>query len=176
MRRNYCICLTLFLISLLLGFQLLNTFNTTSVMEDTTVVDFDQNNSRFFVFLSINNLLFCVVSLLALGVVTSILIIIQGIQMGAMFSLWVSSGNSALEYFILVAPHGILEIAAWLMFCALGLDLFLEVRKYLKGKEFNIKNWLKGNLQIIIVASVLVVVAAFVESYITPWIYREIFL
>lgn len=71
---------------------------------------------------------------------------------------------------VMILPHGVFEIPAILLTCSVGLEATYKVTKYLiYGKEYLMsKEEVTKLLRLGLYAFVLIVVAAMIESYVTP--------
>ena len=78
--------------------------------------------------------------------------------------------NNILSVILLVLPHGIFEIPAIIIAGAAGFKIPYEIIRYLSGKKEQIltKEDIKEYLTLALISIILIVVAAFIEAYITP--------
>jgi uncharacterized membrane protein SpoIIM required for sporulation len=104
------------------------------------------------------------------GLSTFINLIFNGFSFGMLISNAYNSGMSTKLILALTIPHGIFEIPAMLISAVAGFKIPYEVIQYLRDKkekpitEEDIKEFLK----LAGISIVLIVIAAFVEVYITP--------
>ena len=72
--------------------------------------------------------------------------------------------------FLLIFPHAIFEIPAIIMAGAAGFKIPYEIIRYLAGKKEQIltKEDLKEYLTLALISIILIVIAAFIEVYLTP--------
>jgi len=77
----------------------------------------------------------------------------------------------------LILPHGIFEIPAIIIAGAAGFKIPYEIVRYLAGKKEQplTKEDIKEYLTLAVISIILIIIAAFVEAYITPKI-AEYFL
>ncbi|WP_457548857.1 stage II sporulation protein M [Archaeoglobus sp.] len=78
---------------------------------------------------------------------------------------------------VLILPHGIFEIPAIIIAGAAGFKIPYEIVRYLAGKKEKplTKQDIKEYITLALISIILIVIAAFVEAYITPKI-AEYFL
>ncbi|AIY89143.1 hypothetical protein GACE_0086 [Geoglobus acetivorans] len=86
--------------------------------------------------------------------------------------------NDRITYFMFaVIPHAIFEIPAIIIAGAAGFKIPYEIIRYLAGRKEQIltKEDIKEYLTLALISIILIVIAAFVEAYVTPRI-AEYFL
>ena len=90
--------------------------------------------------------------------------------LGVLAAYYVSNGTSLLIYFAGVLPHGVFELSALLITFALGLLLCRRITQYIRKNTKGMMKPLLCNIARSFVMHVvpLLVVAAAVETYITP--------
>lgn len=112
-----------------------------------------------------NNLLACIIFLLGCGILTALMLFIQGISFGCTYILWIATGNSPVVFCKLFVPHVIFEYIAMILSGVLGFELlyFLMQKKYKSITEL-----ININKKTFIWMILSVIVGAIVESYITP--------
>ena len=78
------------------------------------------------------------------------------------------------EIALLTLPHGIFEIPAIIIAGAAGFKIPYEIIRYLAGRKEQIltKEDIKEYLTLALISIILIVIAAFIEAYITPKIAR----
>jgi len=110
------------------------------------------------------------------GVPTFINLVANGLITGSSISIAIQNGLDTKEIF-LILPHGIFEIPAIIIAGAAGFKIPYEIVRYLAGKKEQIltKEDIKEYLTLALISIMLIVIAAFVEAYITPRI-AEYFL
>lgn len=173
MRKKFLISVCIFAVFFAIGITIASQLNLSgdSVTEIEKTLDRQQNDMLLCLKILGNNLLYCVLSLLGVGLLTAFMLAFQGFQMGTLLGIWIGCGYTALDYVWLIAPHGVIELTGWFIFCAIGMDLFIQIRKYLHGETFQFLNWIIDKKRYIRNATLLIIIAAIVEAYITPWIY-----
>ncbi len=99
---------------------------------------------------------------------------LNGLAIGHQFSC---IKVSFIEKFLYTIPHGIFEIPAIIIAGAAGFKIPYEIVRYLMGKKEEplTKEDIKEYLTLALISIILIVIAAFVEAYITPKI-AEYFL
>jgi len=129
-----------------------------------------QNNLKLLLHLFIGSCIF--------GISTFTELFFNGIYFGSVCSyyLWFDNYN-IIVILILTLPHGIFEILAIIIAGAAGFKIPYEIIRYLAGKKETIltKEDIKEYLTLALISIILIVIAAFVEAYITPKI-AEYFL
>ncbi|HIP13405.1 MAG TPA: stage II sporulation protein M [Arcobacter sp.] len=144
--------------------------NDLSFSKHPTIFFFIKNNlsATFFLFLG--------------SVVFSIPTVVQLIFLGVRFGIgssYILKNTSVKinEILALTLPHGIFEILAMIIAGAAGFKIPYEIIRYLAGKKETIltREDIKEYLTLALISIILIVIAAFVEAYITPRI-AEYFL
>lgn len=103
------------------------------------------------------------------GVLTTTNLLLNGFIIGSI----VRSATVCIpkrEILLLTLPHGILEIPAIIIAGAAGFKIPYEIVRYLVGKKERIltKEDAKEYLTLALISIVLIVIAAFLEAFITP--------
>ncbi|ADG13969.1 protein of unknown function DUF95 transmembrane [Methanocaldococcus infernus ME] len=104
------------------------------------------------------------------GLSTFINLIFNGFNLGLLVSNAYNSGMPTKLILALILPHGIFEIPAMLIAAIAGFKIPYEITLYLLDKkekpitEEDIKEFLK----LALISIILIIIAAFVEVYITP--------
>jgi len=111
-----------------------------------------------------------------LGIPTFINTLSNGYMFGVIFAVY-SKSFGIERFLILTLPHGIFEIPATIIAGAAGFKIPYEIIRYLAGKKEQplTKEDIKEYLTLALISIILIVIAAFVETYITPRI-AEYFL
>lgn len=101
---------------------------------------------------------------------TALAVGMNALILGVLAAYYVSSGTSLLIYFAGVLPHGVFELSALLITFALGLLLCRRITQYVRKNTKGMMKPLLCNIARSFVMHVvpLLVVAAAVETYITP--------
>ncbi len=124
-----------------------------------------------FSFILANNSIKSLVSMVLgvlFGIAPIVFIAINGFVIGVVLNV---KGAEIGFYNVLVMllPHGIIEIPAVLIACTYGLWLGLKTFDRVRGKDVNISQCLKKALMVYLkVVLPMLLIAAFVETYITP--------
>ncbi len=168
MRKQLFIATIIFIVSFILGFMF---FNGAFSIENTEIMEVTSPN--FFAIL-FNNCCVCIFLIFGVGIITVPLGAYQGLQLGAMLSIWLDSGNSITGYALLTLPHCIFEIPALLISIALGLysgklllDYYHNRKVCLKSSMFQVRKWL-------ISVPCLLIIAALIETFITGAYYNNL--
>ena len=102
-----------------------------------------------------------------LGIPTLTSIIISGINTG----YTIAQSNLPIDIVLtLTLPHGIFEIPAIIIAGAAGFKIPYEIVRYLAGKKEQplTKEDIKEYLTLALISIILIIIAAFVEAYVTP--------
>lgn len=101
---------------------------------------------------------------------TALAVGMNALILGVLAAYYVSNGTSLLIYFAGVLPHGVFELSALLITFALGLLLCRRITQYVRKNTKGMMKPLLCNIARSFVMHVvpLLVVAAAVETYITP--------
>ncbi len=126
----------------------------------------DLNSFELFALIFANNsfsMFFALITGVAFGVIPFLFMVINGGILGIVVSLFIDTAG-VKGIFLLLAPHGIIELPAAMM--ASGLGIFLGYN-FIKQKEMKplVKKVLIFFVKVIIP---LVFIAALIESFITP--------
>ena len=103
------------------------------------------------------------------GILTTTILLLNGFLIGSM----IKSATVCIpkrEILLLTLPHCIFEIPAIIMAGAAGFKIPYEIVRYLAGRKEQIltKEDIKEYLTLALISIILIVIAAFVEAYITP--------
>ena len=169
--KKYIAVILMLILSFSVGFFLINGMDME--FEPFEYV-FETSDSPILVFFEIlfNNLIFCAFLMFGIGIITVPLVLWQGFQLGAMCSLWLSTGNTLKDYILLLLPHGIVEFTALTIFSVMGLELFVLVKKAIKGEKISFRSWVCEHKSPIIVGVSLIFVAAIIETVLTPYLFN----
>lgn len=170
MKKSIVLVCSVFIISFLFGSYLV--LHSVSPSE-SLVLPFEGGNSDINCFLlffkiAIGNLLFCYLCVLGAGILTIPLTFLQGFQLGCFLGFILSMHNTIAPFIIMVLPHGVIEIPAWLYFCSLGVDLYGLMKKKILNQKVSCRNWLYENKKSIIGATIAIVASATIECFLTP--------
>jgi len=114
----------------------------------------------------------CALFVFGFGVVTIPLLILQGALLGFQSGMWFSAGQTGWDYFLLIFPHGMIEIPALIISSALGLVLWSEVRKLFQGEDVSMKQKIFEHKKKYWLICSMVFFAACIECFITPKIFE----
>jgi len=170
----------IYLFLFIFGFTITN-FTSTEI-KPKDILGVPLSNLQPPEFLSILNSNLLVWIYLHLGIVTfgsSTLINLSynGFTFGSIISKSLQIGLRTKEILLLTLPHGIFEIPAIIIAGAAGFKIPYEIIRYLAGRKEQIltKEDIKEYLTLALISIILIVIAAFIEAYITPRI-AEYFL
>lgn len=168
MKKQLFIATIIFMLSFILGFLFLKgvfLFDEPEIME---VIE-----PNFFAIL-FNNCCVCIFLILGVGIITVPLGAYQGLQLGAMLSIWLDSGSTLEGYALLTLPHCIFEFPALLISIALGLYSGKILLDYYHNKKIQLKNSIIKVRKWLISIPLLLIIAALVETFITGNLYNHI--
>ncbi|WAM33840.1 stage II sporulation protein M [Caldicellulosiruptor morganii] len=175
-KRLILICLLIFLLFLTLGIvtgayfsDLLEKLTDTYLKKMFGEI-LKNANSKFDLFLAIlkNNMKVYIIVLVAgtltFGLVSLFVLMTNGAVVGAVAALSAKK-TSIAKTLLLLLPHGVIEIFAFLIGTAASA-IFLENLINEKQRE-NTKVLLKRFLALSLLGAILIVIAAFIEAYVT---------
>lgn len=121
--------------------------------------------------LAINNLTAMVVLLfgaVSIGLLSVVGLVLNGLLIGAIVSIAVHQ-LEPLVVFMLIAPHGLLEVPALLIAAAIGLRFGHVTVRYLRGMEEKLVTVrdLREAGWLVAVAAVLILIGAYIEANFT---------
>ena len=114
-------------------------------------------------------ILLSVGGLFSLGLFSVFILLVTGMQLGmACYIIFLSDPKLIL----LLLPHGFIEIAGLVLASSVGIKPLLVVYKYLRGdrkvfEEYVSKGKITLTLRLIFTAVLLIILAAFIESFVT---------
>ncbi|CAB3288795.1 conserved membrane protein of unknown function [Methanocaldococcus lauensis] len=170
--KNFPIILTILIFSIgfISGFIFINDFSKNYKEEEIN----QKLNIKFnFPFILTNNLKVIFLMLagsITFGLSTFINLIFNGFNVGVLIGSTFQTNEPLKLILALILPHGIFEIPAMLISALAGFKIPYEITLYLLDKkqkpltEEDIKEFLK----LALISIILIVIAAFVEVYITP--------
>ncbi|MEI6839884.1 MAG: stage II sporulation protein M [Methanomicrobiales archaeon] len=129
-----------------------------------------------FVSLFLNNFQACLLLFLGgatFGVVTLFILLTNGLIIGSIVEL-VREQQGTVFVFVAILPHGIFEIPAFILSGALGLLLAKSLWNEWNGAGDAVVEATHHGLKFITYVIPLVLLAAFVEAFITPEIIRMV--
>ena len=153
----------------------------TKVLGHNATINLHEMEKRAsFEYILVNNLK--IITLIVTGsftfsILTIVNILYNGLTLGYLIGNALRNGFSLNQLILLTLPHGIFEIPAIIIAGAAGFKIPYEIIRYLAGKKEQIltKEDIKEYLTLALISIILIVIAAFVEAYITPRI-AEYFL
>jgi len=131
-----------------------------------------------FVTILVNNLVAITVALLgavSIGLFSGFVLVLNGVIVGAVVQIALRE-VSALTVFMLIAPHGIIEIPAILLVAAIGFRFGHRTYRYVRGQSGELVTGrdIKEAAILYGVAVVMIVVAAWIEAEVTLELARQI--
>lgn len=117
----------------------------------------------------LNNAWVCFVYMMACGIGSSICLLVQGLSFGSTYIVWILMGNSVKNFWLLFLPHVFFEFIAMSMAGYLGFRLLAFLLNK-TGQSF--RELIRDNRVMLVAMFSTLLVAAFVECYATPAIYR----
>lgn len=96
------------------------------------------------------------------GIIPTMVLVVNGIILGVLGTMMGQNGN-LLTFIVLIVPHGIVEIPAILFSCVAGYKMFLG---WISNKR-NLRNEFNESILIIAGASIMLLIAAIIESLFT---------
>ncbi len=112
-------------------------------------------------------LLSLIMGTITLGIYSLIYLFINFFTMGIITATLMSDNNSVAEVLRMFIVHGIFEIPAMILTIALGIYIPWKLIGMLRKKSWN-RTAMKNMARIFVVIVVLTILAAAVESFITP--------
>lgn len=185
----------LLLLGVIVGFVFRNQFEeyVQAVFQRMSgiVNEVENLNNPFSLFMLIlkNNVL-AVISMIAIGLLSFgfyaiISLLLNGTIIGYLLSVYAGAGVNPWEIFMVgLLPHGIFEFPAIILACAIGIRLGVLVMQWLSSLLINQRRErTKRNFQLFLkdfpflfgTVLVLLLIAAAVESYITPGLLHTFF-
>lgn len=163
----------LFVFSLVIGYVLQGTVPTSTASSTDMAVPLT------FVGLVMNNsfiLLMLFAGALTFGITSVFFLFTTGAFVGGITQIALSKGFTLFDVAILLLPHGIIELPAYILAASIGLHIAQRIVQYLRGKREKPMTFesLELYLELIVVAFLCIVFAAFVEAEITPWLASEL--
>jgi len=152
----------LYITSIIVSYVTLEWNATKGVFKVLSFIDILENNTQV--------ILIILTGILTFGITSLLNIISNGFLLGGNIKIAIKSGASLYNILILLFPHGIFEIPAIIIAGAAGFKIPYEIIRYLAGKKEQIltKEDIKEYLTLALISIILIVIAAFVEAYITP--------
>ena len=158
-----------YLLGVLLGF-----FYTPILRNIHSLNIFTENiNINLILLNNVKLVMLLIVGGLLMGSLTTINLVINGQFLGVIIRELITSHDLISTLFILllfVFPHGVFEIPAIIIAGAAGFKIPYEIVRYLAGRKEQVltKEDIKEYLTLSLISIILIIIAAFVEAYITP--------
>ncbi|ADQ44958.1 protein of unknown function DUF95 transmembrane [Caldicellulosiruptor kronotskyensis 2002] len=175
-KKLLLIALLIFILSCILGILLALAFEPQiTKLFNTVIRKFFQNllknvsnsSDLFFVILKNNLRVYLVILTLgtiSFGLVSAFILITNGLIVGIVSTIYAKQ-TSILKTLLLILPHGIFEISAFVI-GSVASAIFLK--EAISKKQPNLKEAFKKFFALSIAGALLVVFAAFIEAFITP--------
>ncbi|WP_297500557.1 stage II sporulation protein M [Thermococcus sp.] len=125
-----------------------------------------ENFLRIFVHNSMVALM-VLLSGLFFGIGPWLMVGLNGVVVGIVSGFFSLVGFSAKKLFLGLAPHGIFEIPGFLLAGAAGLEWYRMIREAEEASE-GFKKGGKAALRLYLLTLILLLIAAFIEAYVTP--------
>ncbi|MEY7849199.1 stage II sporulation protein M [Natrarchaeobius sp. A-rgal3] len=132
--------------------------------------------ATFFIVNNTQPFLLSIVGALSVGVLTAFVMLFNGLIVGNFVAAIV--GDIGFDYVIVgLAPHGIFELAALFIAAGVGFRLLYRFAERILGhrEAFLTKPYLLRTTSLVVFAWLMLVLAAFVEAYITPELLEMLF-
>jgi len=132
--------------------------------------------ATFFIVNNTQPFLLSIVGALSLGLLTAFVMIFNGIIVGNISAA--IGGTVGFDYIVVgLAPHGIFELPALFIAAGVGFRLIYRLGERVAGSRdaFFTKPYLTRTAALVIFAWLLLVLAAFVEAYVTPELLEALF-
>lgn len=117
----------------------------------------------------LNNSWMCFMFMIGCGIGSSVMLLIQGLSFGGTYAVWMLMGNSARTFWLLFFPHVFFEFIAMALAGYLGFRILAFLLNK-TGQTF--RDLIRDNRVMLATMFATVLVAALVECYLTPVIYR----
>jgi stage II sporulation protein M len=146
-----------------------------------TVNKSDNPELTMFIFIAANNIFKSILAM-GLGIVVCLLplfmLVTNGMIIGYLLTGFADKGQNVTELVVKgLLPHGILELSALFLACAFGIRFGLTLIKGIYGSLLGKSDaWAsfvrtaKGAIPALIVVTVMLIIAAIVESTVTYWL------
>ncbi len=173
--KDIVLAAAIFILAIATGYQMAQFIDPSTVRRELGDITSGLRNLptfALFIVLFLNNAIkafFVLLMGLGLGFVPVFFTLINGVLIGVVIHL--AGPSAALLAGIL--PHGVIEIPAVLFAAAMGMHLGAGIWCKARGKDFNVPAQVTAAVRIYLrfVAPALLV-AAFIEAYITPSVMR----
>lgn len=135
------------------------------------VVEEGGNKFSLFAFIFLNNsrvAVICALGGLLFGLVPAGILFFNGFIVGIVIQYFNAHGESLARILLAIIPHGVVEIPAFAVAGLGGVEWYLEL---IKGEGALRERFLNGfvkTMKMLALALIMLLVAAFIEAYITP--------
>ncbi|RKX50468.1 MAG: stage II sporulation protein M [Thermotogae bacterium] len=118
------------------------------------------NNSRVAVICALGGVLF--------GIVPAGILFFNGFIVGIVIQYFNAQGESLAKILLAIIPHGVIEIPAFAVAGLGGVEWYLEIISGEGSLRERFLSGLRKSMKMLALSLVMLLVAAFVEAYITP--------
>lgn len=142
---------------------------------ETENAEFDLTAS-FFIVHNTQPFLISIAGALTLGILTAIVMVFNGLIVGNIGGSM--AGAAGIDFVIVgLVPHGIFELPALFIAAGVGFRLFHRFVDRVRGTHdrFLSRDYISRTLVLVAFAWLLLVLAAFVEAYVTPVLLEALF-
>ena len=124
-----------------------------------------------FLYIFGSNLKTCIILIIGLGIFSIVLTLQQGFVLGFLVGI-THSYTQHLQFLWLLLPHGLFEIPAIILSCAVGIQFLMAMRRRQRETSFleASKVFVLDQRRILTVILVLLLVAGIIESYFTGYV------
>jgi uncharacterized membrane protein SpoIIM required for sporulation len=174
-KEPFLVSVTIFSIPFFIGISLMNTTKSIKfdIGKNTLNNDFTNSteitfNTKYILENNIKVALLLYSGAFTLGVSTIFYLIYNGILHGTLIGFLLSNGTSIKRILVLYIPHGIFELLAMWLAGAAGLKGPQVFYRYLQGREFVTVRDVKEYFALVTISVILLIIAAYIETNITP--------
>ncbi len=139
----------------------------------------------FFLFIFFNNTIKSIAVIFLgffLGVLPVIFLLVNGMVLGYVYLIILEGGGSLGQLLVGILPHGIIELPIIIIACAYGLKLgaivwisiFQMFTPDSKSKG-QVSAFIKKSLPLVVFITIALLIAAAIESTITPWLIQALY-
>jgi len=118
------------------------------------------NNSRVAVICALGGVLF--------GIVPAGILFFNGFIVGTVIQYFNAQGESLAKILLAIIPHGVIEIPGFAVAGVGGVEWYLEIINEEGSLRERFLNGFRKSMKMLALSLVMLLVAAFVEAYITP--------
>lgn len=145
---------------------------------DLSILERVRSAATFKLILTTNSkvFLFLFMGILTCGIVSMIHSFLIGSSLGLVFGQLTAAPGITLAFLLAtVLPHGIFEISSFMVIAALGFYFPFRVYRQLQGDTVDWTTEVKNYARIALAAYVVLVIAAAIETFLTPVIAARYF-